>query len=105
MKSHVELTAQAFAVLESLPETIAFDVFGRLDGLAEFPEMGSPLGPKFPKLKGFRQLVYKRWLRIIYEFDESDATVYILTIQDCRKKLPSGRDLKRDKPADDLFLK
>ncbi len=95
MNYQVELTAQAFAVLESLPETISFDVFGRLDRLSQFPEMGSSLGIRFPKLKGLRQIVYKRWLRVIYEFDEIDQTVYILAIQDCRQKLPSGRDLKR----------
>ena len=96
MKAHVELTAQAFAVLETLPEGTALDIFARLDRLSEFPEMGSLLGPKFPKLARFRQLIYKRWLRIIYEFDDKERTVYILAIQDSRRKLPSTRKLKRD---------
>lgn len=80
-RTHVELTTRAFFVLESFPERIAFDVFRYLDRLALFPEMGSPLGYRFPKLDGFRQLVYKRWLRIIYEFDASENTVFILAIQ------------------------
>ena len=101
MKSHIELMAQAFAVLESLPETTAFDVFRKLDKLARFPQMGSPLGPRFPKLKGLRQLVYKRWLRIIYEFDELDNTVNILVIQNCKQKLPAPRELKRRMPNED----
>ena len=101
MKAHIELAASAFAVLESLPETIAFDVFSKLDKLGEFPQMGSPLGPRFPQLKAFRQLIYKRRLRIIYQFDEQDRTVYILAIQDSRQKLPSARDLKRDRLPDE----
>lgn len=96
MNYHIELTARAFTVLESLPETISFDVFRRLDRLSQFPEMGSSLGARFPNLNGLRQLVYKRWLRVIYEFDEADQTIYILAIQDCRQKLPSPRKLKRD---------
>ena len=105
MKAHVELTARAFAVLESLSESVAFDVFGKLDKLSEFPEMGSPLGPRFPRLKAFRQLIYKRWLRIIDQFDDDDQTVYILAIQDSRQKLPSARDLKRDnRPDEELPL-
>lgn len=95
--------ARAFAVPESLPEAVAFDVFSKLEKLGQFPQMGSPLGPRFPKMKGLRQLVYKRWLRIIYEFDEYNDTVYVLAIQDCRQKLPSGRDLKREKRPDDDY--
>lgn len=98
MKSHIELVDQAFAVLESLPEITAFDLFSKLDKLAQFPQMGSPLGPRFPDLEGFRQLVYKRRLRIIYEFDEHDNIVYVLVIQNCKQKLPAPRELKRNMP-------
>lgn len=91
---------RAFAVLESLPETVAFDLFKKLDRLADFPQMGTPLGPRFPKLKGYRQLVYNRRLRIIYEFDEYDNTIYVLAINDCRQKLPTPRELRRDRPQE-----
>lgn len=100
MTAHVELTNRAFAVLESMPEPIAFDIFARLDRLSQFPEMGSPLGPRFPKLGGFRQLVYKRRIRMVYEFDRTDRTVYVLAIQDARRKMPTARDLKRDLDPD-----
>lgn len=89
-----------FAVLERLPQKLAFDIFRRLDQLAEFPEMGSPLGPRFPRLEGFRQIIYRRQIRMIYEFDESDQTVYVLLIQDCRQKIPTPRDLKRTEDID-----
>lgn len=99
--NHIELTDRAFRVLESLPEAVAFDVFEELDRLAEFPRMGTSLEPRFPKLTGYRQLIYKRTLRIIYEFDEYDNTVYVLAISDCRQKLPAPRELRRDRPQDD----
>ncbi len=104
MKSHIELMAQAFAVLESLPEAIAFDIFRKLDRLSEFPEMGSPLGPQFPNLAKFRQLIYKRWLRIVYEYEESENTVYILVMQDCRRKMPTARDLDNARSTDDMSV-
>ena len=90
-----------FSVLESLPENLAFDIFRKLDYLSEFPKVGSPLGARFPQLEGFRQLLYKRRTRIIYDFDEHDGTVYVLFIQDCRQELPSARDLKRDTARND----
>lgn len=96
MKCHLQLMDSAFTFLEALPEQIAFDIFSKLDHLGEFPEMSSPLGVRFPHLDGFRQLICKRRIRIIYEYDEFDRTVYILTIKACRQLLPSARDLKRD---------
>jgi len=96
MKSNIELMSRAFAVLESLPQNIAFDIVDRLERLSQFPKMGAPLGARFPKLKAYRQLVYKHSIRIIYEFDEYEDTIYVLAIQDCRQKLPALRDLKRD---------
>ncbi|MCC6328361.1 MAG: type II toxin-antitoxin system RelE/ParE family toxin [Acidobacteria bacterium] len=100
MNAHIELGARAFAALEALPEKTAFDVFRRIDRLARFPEMGSPLDARYPKLKGFRQLVYRRWLRIVYEFDQNEQTVYILAIQSCKQRLPSPLDLRRDPPSE-----
>lgn len=104
MKCHLELMAQAFAVLESLPQAVAFDIFSKLDRLSAFPQMGSPLGARFPRLNRFRQIIYKGWLRIIYEFDEVDETVYILAIQDCRRKMPTARELDKAKSRGDMSI-
>ena len=98
---HLQLTNRAFKVLELLPAAVAFDLFRKLDRLAAFPLMGTPLESRFPELKGFRQLIYDRHLRIIYEFDENDDTVYVLAINNCRQKLPTPRELRRDRPLDD----
>jgi len=101
MKNHIELTSRAFLTIESLPQHIAFDIIRLLEHLRDFPEMGSPLHSRFPKLKDFRQLLYKRSIRVIYEFDEYENTIYVLAVQDCRQKLPSVRDLKRDDARDE----
>ncbi len=97
MVTHIRLTNRAFAALEALPESIAFDIIRKLDhDLTMFPEMGAPLGPRFPRLNGLCQLIYKRSVRVIYDYDQHDETLYVLAIQDCRQKMPSPRDLKRD---------
>jgi mRNA-degrading endonuclease RelE of RelBE toxin-antitoxin system len=90
MPTQIELTERAFAFLESLAEPIAFELFRRIDRLSVFPDLGSPLETRF------RQLVYKRRIRVIYEYDIEENCVYILAIQNCRQKLPRPRDLKRD---------
>lgn len=104
MKTHIELMAQTFAVLELLTQTIAFEVFSKIDKLSNFPQMGSPLGPRFPRLGKFRQLIYRRRLRIIYEFDEVENTVYVLVIQDCRRKMPTARELDEAKSSDKMSI-
>ena len=96
MKSDYELMARAFQSLESLPENIAFEILRKLDALTQFPEMGTSLEVRFPKLKDYRELLYKRSIRIIYQFDAYDNMIYVVAIQNCRQKLPSARDLKRD---------
>lgn len=48
-----------------------------------------------PVLKNCRQLIVKRLHRVLYEYDEVEGTVYILSVQHCRQGLPSGRNLKR----------
>lgn len=101
---HIEMTEPAFAFLESLPQEISFDIVAALDRLMLFPNMGAPLAARFPALKGFRQLVYKRRIRAIYEFNEYEKTIYVLAIQYCRQKLPSARDLKRSNPGEELNL-
>lgn len=92
---------RAFESLETLPEAISFGVFAKIDQLRTFPEMGTPLGPRYPKLKAYRQILYKNSIRVIYEFDEVDKTVYVLMIQDCRQKMPQPRELKRDLSLDE----
>ena len=105
MRPPLQIMNRAFAVLESLPQGVAFEIFAKLDLLTEFPEIGSPLGLRFPDLKGFRQLIFKRRIRIIYDFDQSDRIIYVLAIIDCKRKMPRGRDLKRDlSPGDELPL-
>lgn len=101
MKAHIDVQSPAFLVLESLPQGTAFGIVGLFDYLREFPEMGAPLGPRFPKLKGLRQLIYKSSIRIIYEYDEQDQTVYILSVQRCSQKIPDRRALKRQTPNGD----
>ena len=99
--SEIDWTSKAFVLLESLPLNIALGIFRQVELLRQFPEMGSPLVYRFPNLKGRRQLIFKRKYRIIYEFDEIDNTAYILAIHNCRQRMPSPRELKRDLPLDE----
>lgn len=94
-------TTPAFLVLEALPEDTAFGIIRQTDLLRKFPQMGSQLSSRFRSLQNYRQLVFRRRLRVIYEYNELENCVYLLLIQDCRQKLPTARDLKRDKGADD----
>jgi len=100
MNCHIQLTERAFASLESFAESVAFDIFAQIDLLAKFPQMGSPLGPRFPSLDGYRQLIHSRRMRIIYDHDELENSVYILAINNCRQDLPSPRQLRRDRQSD-----
>lgn len=88
-------TAPAFAQAESLPEALAFEVVQRVDVLAAFPEMGARLVSTDPGLQKCRQLIVKGTHRVVYEYDETAGVVYILAVQHCRQRLPTGRDLKR----------
>jgi hypothetical protein len=101
---HIELSEPAFTFLESVPEKIAFEIVAALDRLMTFPEMGAPLGPRFPDLSGKRQLLYKRFIRVIYEYDEYEKNIYVFAIQNCRQKLPSSRELRRSGPDGELNL-
>jgi hypothetical protein len=91
----IQWTNIAFNELEILPEEIAFEIIRRVDFLAQFPEMGADLESRFPRLKGLRQLIIKRNMRVIYEIYED--TIFILAVQNCRQKLLPMRDLKRRK--------
>jgi mRNA-degrading endonuclease RelE of RelBE toxin-antitoxin system len=99
--AEIEWTIPAFASLEKLPQTIAFEIVRRVELLADFPESGASLQSELPLLKQCRQLVIKRKYRVVYEFDEFENTIYILAAQNCRQKLPTARDLKRQMPAAD----
>ncbi len=93
--AEIEWTIPAFANLEKLPQMIAFEIVRRVDLLADFPDSGAPLQSESPSLKPCRQLIIKRKYRVVYEFDEFENTIYVLAVQNCRQKLPSARDLKR----------
>lgn len=93
----IQWTNLAFNELEVLPEKIAFEIIKQIDLLTEFPELGALLESRFAKLDGLRHLVIKRNWRVVYEFDETEQTVYILAIQNCRQQLLPMRDLKRRK--------
>jgi len=88
-------TTPSFAQLEALPEALAFDIVGRVDVLAAFPEMGVSLRSRYPVLRNCRQLIVKKSHRIVYEFAADTETIYILAVQHCRQQLPTTRELRR----------
>jgi mRNA-degrading endonuclease RelE of RelBE toxin-antitoxin system len=93
----IQWTNRAFNELEVLPGEISFEIIRRVDFLAKFPEMGSPLESQFASLKGLRQIVIKRNWRVVYDFEADEETIYIVAVQNCRQKLPSTRELKKRK--------
>jgi plasmid stabilization system protein ParE len=96
----IEWAAPAFAQLEALPQSLAFEVVRRVDVLSAFPEAGARVQSADPGLKSCRQLIVRRSHRVVYEYDEAEGAVYILAVQHCRQRLPSGRDLKRRRPPE-----
>ncbi|MGH9945712.1 MAG: hypothetical protein ACRD6X_00755 [Pyrinomonadaceae bacterium] len=100
-------TSPAFLVLEALPQEIAFGIIRLVDRFEDFPKMGSPLLQASRSHEKYRQLIFRRRFRAIYEFDESENCVYILNLQNCRQKFPTARQLRRNRLAedDDLSLK
>jgi plasmid stabilization system protein ParE len=101
MMNFIQWTGPAFRELEHLPEKLAFDIIRRIDLLSNFPELGPDLASRFHNLAGLRQLIIDRRWRVIYEFDETQTTVWILAVQTCRQRLPSQRKLKRHKNRED----
>ena len=93
----IQWTNSAFNELEILPQEISFEIIRQVDLLTQFPEMGAPLESRFPRLKDIRQLIIKRNIRVVYEFDYEKETIFILAVQNCRQKLMNLRDLKRRK--------
>ena len=94
---HIQWTNKAFNELELLSEEPAFHIIRQADSLKNFTEMGVLLKTINSKLKELRQLTIKRKWRVIYEFDEYEKTIFILSVQNCRQKLLSMRDLRRRK--------
>lgn len=101
MTVEIEWTASAFAQLEALSQSLAFEVVRRVEVLSAFPEAGARVQSADPALKSCRQLVVGRSHRVVYEYEEAEGVVYILAVQHCRQRLPSGRDLKRRQPPED----
>ena len=97
-------TSPAFLVLEALPQNVAFGIVRHVDYLREFPEMGPSLLARSKSMAKFRQLIFRRKFRVIYEFDEYEKCVYILNLQNCRQKFPTARDLKRERAGGELPL-
>ena len=93
----IQWTNTAFNELEVLPPEVSFEIIRQVDFLAQYPEMGALLETRFPRLQGFRQLIIKRNIRVIYQIDGDEETVFILAVQSCRQKFPPTRDLKRRK--------
>lgn len=69
--------------------------------LSEFPQMGGPLPTDKKAYKKYRQLIFKRTHRIIYEYDKAENTAYVVALQSCKQKLPTPSELKRRLPKDD----
>jgi plasmid stabilization system protein ParE len=91
----IEWTAPAFAQLEALPQSLAFEVMRRVDALSTFPEAGARVQSADTGL-----MIVRRSHRVVYDYDEAEGAVYILAVQHCRQRLPSGRDLERRRPPE-----
>ena len=94
-------TSPAFSQLEALPTVLAFEIVRRADALEAFPEMGAPVISADPGLRKCRQIIIRRRYRVVYEYDERDAKIFIFAVQHCRQRLPAGRDLKRRQAPDE----
>ena len=97
----IEWTAPAFAQLESLSQALAFEVVRRVEVLGAFPEVGVKIESADPGLQKCRQLIIKRSHRVVYEYDRTESVIYILAVQHCRQRLPTGHDLKRRQSPDE----
>ena len=94
-------TSPAFLALEAMPFTLALGIFRRAEILKDFPEMGGPLPANKRAYAKYRQLIYRRTHRIIYEYGEAENTVFVLAVQNCKQMLPAPRDLRRQMPNGD----
>lgn len=95
-------SSPAFLALERLPQATAFGILRLLDGLIHSPRIGHSMDEL--GLPGFRQLIYRRRNRIIYDYDEAIGCVRILALIDCRQQIPEPKDLKFIPPDEELPL-
>ena len=66
----------------SLPPTTRMRVRDSLRALATFPRLGAPLDGRW---SGFRFVLGPwRWMIVVYELDDDDDVVGVVTIQDAR---------------------
>lgn len=101
----IDYSSTAFLALETLQQDIAFGIVRLIDYLGTHPEMGRFVQIRFAPDRRYPMLIYRGTHRVIYEFDASEDRIYIGYVQDCRQKLPSARDLKRDmEPEGELPL-
>lgn len=97
MNHFIQWTGPAFRELEKLPQSLAFKIIRKVDLLSAFPQLGPDLESRFQNLAGLRQLIIDRRWRVIYEIDDSDSTVWILAVENCRQRLPSSRQVRKRK--------
>jgi mRNA-degrading endonuclease RelE of RelBE toxin-antitoxin system len=92
----IEWTGRAFLQLEALPPLIAFEAIRRVDFLEKFPEMGARVRSRKKVPINYRQMIVGKYYRVLYEYEPSSETVFILAVQHTRQRMPSMRDLKRE---------
>src|SRR5947207_1705557 len=97
----IEWAAPAFAQLESLSQSLSFEVVRQVEVLGAFPEVGVKIESADPGLQKYHQLIIKRSHRVVYEYDRTEGVIYTLAVQHCRQRLPTGRDLKRRQSSDE----
>ncbi len=102
MRFDVIYSSAAFLALENLPQYIGFGIVALSEHLRSHPELGMIVQIRNAPTGQYRMLIYRGTHRVIYEVDEIDRCVYVGAVQDCRQKLPDGRELKKDLPLDEL---
>jgi hypothetical protein len=58
--------------------------------------MGPKVQTKRKDSTNFRQIIVGRYHRVLYEYESTSATVFVLAVQHTRQKLPPMRDLRRE---------
>ena len=101
MMTDIEYSSTAFLSLEALPQLVAFNIVTLIEYLRTHPEMGKIVNIKNAPHRQYRMLIFRGTHRVIYEYDQVANCVFVGYVQDCRQKLPKGRDLKRDLPLEE----
>lgn len=94
--AEIVYTSTAFLALEILPQQVGFGIVALADHLRTNPRLGKIVQILHAPDGQYRMLIYRGTHRSIYEYDEIDNCSYVGAIQDCRQRLPEGRDLKRN---------